>query len=208
MELEQKDRILIRARDLFLQFGIRSVSMDDIASSLGISKKTIYLFFSDKDELVMGVIQGKMNESQSICVRDQHDAENAVDELFRAIDMLDEHLSTMNPAVLFDLKKYHPAAFQLLERHKNDFLMGIVQQNLRRGIEEGLYRPDIHVDVLAKYRIESMLLSFEPAFYTKHKLSVAEVERILLEHYLYGIVTIAGYKLIEQNQQQRQRHKH
>lgn len=201
METDQKDRIMDKARDLFLQFGIRSVSMDDIASSMGISKKTIYQFFSDKDELVMGVIQQKMHESQSLCIRDQHEAANAIDEQFRALDMLDYHLSAMNPAVLFDLKKCHPQAFQALEKHKNDFLMGIVQQNLRWGIAEGLYRSEINVDVIAKYRIESMLITFEPAFYSKHKLSIADMERILLEHYLFGIVTIAGYEMVLKYQQ-------
>ncbi|HOA37697.1 MAG TPA: helix-turn-helix domain-containing protein [Flavihumibacter sp.] len=205
MEPDQKDRILIKARDLFLQFGIRSVSMDDIASSLGVSKKTIYHYFADKDELVMGVMQQKMEESQAICVRDQQQAGDAIAELMRAMDAIDEHLSAMNPAVLFDLKKYHPLAFQMLEKHKNDFLMGMIQENLRRGIQEGLYRPNLHVDVIAKYRIESMLISFEPAFYTKHKLSMADMERILLEHFLFGIVTIAGYELILKYQQQRQK---
>ena len=121
MEPDQKDRILIKARDLFLQFGIRIVSMDDIASSLGVSKKTIYHYFADKDELVMGVMQQKMEESQAICVRDQQQAGDAIAELMRAMDAIDEHLSAMNPAVLFDLKKYHPLAFQMLEKHKNDF---------------------------------------------------------------------------------------
>ncbi|MFT4023017.1 MAG: helix-turn-helix domain-containing protein [Flavihumibacter sp.] len=205
MEPEQKERILFKARDLFLQFGIRSVSMDDIAGSLGVSKKTIYQYFSDKDELVMGVMQQKMYDSQAICMRDQQVAENAIDEQLRAMEAIDEHLGAMNPAVLFDLKKYHPLAFQMLEKHKNDFMMGILLQNLRRGISEGLYRPTLNVDVIAKYRIESVLLTFEPAFYSKHKLSMADMERILLDHFLFGIATIAGHELILKYQQQRQK---
>lgn len=205
IELDHKERILGKAKELFMQFGIRSVSMDDIASAMGISKKTIYQYFADKEELVGAVIQVKMDQSQEICIRDQDESENAIDEMFRAMDMVEEHLSAMNPSVLFDLKKYHPLAFSRLERHKNDFLIGVIQKNLHWGIKEGLYRPEINVDVLSKFRIESMLISFDPAFYHKHKISIADMERLILEHFLFGIVTIAGYKLVLKYQQKRQK---
>ncbi|WP_046368656.1 TetR/AcrR family transcriptional regulator [Flavihumibacter petaseus] len=205
IELDQRDRILYKTKELFMQFGIRSVSMDDIASAMGISKKTIYQYFSDKDELVTAIILFKLQESESTCLHDQHEAENAIDEMFRAMDMVEIQLSTMNPVVLFDLKKYHPHAFALLEKHKNDFLFNVIRKNLLWGIEDGLYRPEINVDVLSRFRIESMLISYDPAFYSKHKLTIAELERIVLEHYLFGIVTQSGYKMVLKYQQKRQK---
>ncbi len=205
-ELDHRERILQKTKELFMQFGIRSVSMDDIASAMGISKKTIYQYFADKEELVTGVIKGQLLESETTCITDQSAADNAIDEMFRAMDMVEQHLSTMNPVVLYDLKKYHPRAFALLEKHKNDFLYNIVRNNMQWGIRDGLYRPDIHVDVLAKFRIESMLISFDPAFYTKHKMTFANMERIILEHFLFGIVTLTGYKQVLKYQQKRQKH--
>lgn len=195
-ESETKDRILSRSRDLFMQYGIRSVSMDDIASEMGISKKTIYQYFADKEELVLAVINCKIDEAEAHCNFDRSMSINAIDEVCKSMEMVENMFRTMNPSVLLDLKKYHPKAYDRFLKHKNDYIFNTMRSNLLRGIEEGLYRPELHPDVIARFRIESILTPLDPVFYTGNKLTIADVEQEITIHYLFGIVTLKGYRLV------------
>jgi AcrR family transcriptional regulator len=109
--MEAKERILQKAHELFNRYGIRSVSMDEIAAQLGISKKTVYQYYADKDELVSAVFNGIMSHNKEQCLKDRQIASNAIHEVFLAFDMVKEMFAEMNPAVLFDMEKYHPSAF-------------------------------------------------------------------------------------------------
>jgi TetR/AcrR family transcriptional regulator, cholesterol catabolism regulator len=195
-ETDNKERIKLQATDLFMKYGVRSVSMDDIANSLGMSKKTIYQFYADKDELVDAVVQHEIRHNENCCELDKQSSENAVHELFLAMDMVVEMFHSMNPSLLFDLQKYHPQAFQKFHAHKNDYLYGIVRQNLVRGIKEDLFRADLTIDILARYRVEIMLIPFNPEFQAKVKHNLAEIEEELILHYLFGVVNTNGYKMI------------
>jgi AcrR family transcriptional regulator len=206
--IDTGERIKQKAADLFMQYGLRSVSMDDIANGLGISKKTIYQYYADKDELVDAFITEKINHNQSCCELDKDAAENAVHEIFLAIDMMMEIMSSMNPALLFEMQKYHPAAFERFYKHKNDYLFTVIKDNLLRGIKEGLFRIDLKVDVLARFRVESMMLPFQPDFHTKTKYTLFEIEEELLMHYLFGLVSERGYQLTLQYQQERLKNLH
>ena len=105
--MEPKERIQVKAQELFLRFGIRSVSMDDIANHLGMSKKTLYQYFADKDELVDAVIHDHINEIQHECAHCRTNAKDAVHEIFLTMDHITDELSNMNPMVLYDLEKFH-----------------------------------------------------------------------------------------------------
>ena len=144
-ETDTKQRIRQAAHNLVMQYGIRSVSMDDIAAHLGMSKKTIYQYFKDKDELVEAVVDDIIDTNQCVCNADREKADNAVHEIFLVMDMMVEMFKTMNPSILFDMQKYHPAAFVKFQKHRNDYLYNICRQNLERGIAEELYRPGINV---------------------------------------------------------------
>jgi TetR/AcrR family transcriptional regulator, cholesterol catabolism regulator len=195
-EKDMRDRIGGKAHDLIMKYGVRSVSMDDIANALGISKKTIYQYFVDKDELVEAIIDNTLRENQERCNIHRATAQNAVEEIFSAKKLLREMFSDMNPSILYDLQKYHPKAFTKFLKHKNDFLFGLLKANLEKGIQEELYRNDINVDIITRFRIESMMMPFNPDFFSKHKHSLLEVEEQLLEHFLFGIVSLKGYKLV------------
>lgn len=195
-EKDMRERISSKAHDLVMKYGVRSVSMDDIANALGISKKTIYQYFVDKDELVEAIIENTLGENQEKCTSHRAAAQNAVEEIFSAKKLLREMFSDMNPSILYDLQKYHPKAFARFLKHKNDFLFGLLRTNLEKGIKEELYRDEINVDIITRFRIESMMMPFNPDFFSKHKHSLLEVEEQLLEHFLFGIVTLKGYKLV------------
>lgn len=201
---DTKQRIQKTAHDLVMQYSIRSVSMDDIAASLGMSKKTIYQYFKDKDELVESVVEDVIHTNQCICNQDKEKADNAVHELFLVMEMMVEMFKTMNPSILFDMQKYHPAAFKKFQTHRNEYLYNMCKQNLERGIREELFRPEINVDTMARYRVETMLTAFNPEFQRSVKQSLLDIEKEIIIHYLFGLVTMKGYKMVLKYMEQKQ----
>jgi len=202
-DTDTADRIKQKAHDLLMQYGIRSVSMDDIAGSLGISKKTIYQYFSDKDDLVGAVITDKIKYNQHCCQHDRAKARDAVHEVFLAIEMMQEMFQNMNPSVIYDMEKFHPKAFAHFLQHKHNFLYQIIKENIQRGISEGLYRPEIDADIIVKLRLENMLLAFNQQLFPQNKYSLVQVETQVTEHFLFGLASQKGHKLILKYQQER-----
>ncbi|WP_164974282.1 TetR/AcrR family transcriptional regulator [Filimonas effusa] len=202
-----KERIQEKAAELFLRFGIRSVTMDEIASQLGISKKTIYQSFADKDELVTAVFEEMLNNSKNDCIVDRSKSDNAVHELFLAMDLMEDLFKTMNPYVLYDLERYHPAVFAKFLEFKNGFLLQAVKDNLEWGIKEELYRPEINVDTISRYRIGTAMISMNVDVFPNNKFNVLQVEQHLLLLYAYGIASPKGIKLIQKYNQQREQKK-
>ncbi len=204
-ESDKKQRIRNAAHDLVMQYSIRSVSMDDIAANLGMSKKTIYQYFKDKDELVEAVVDDVIDTNQCICNTDREKADNAVHEIFLVMDMMVEMFKTMNPSILFDMQKYHQAAFMKFQKHRNEYLYNVCRQNLERGIREELFRPEINVEIMARYRVETMLTAFNPEFQRYLKKSLLEIEEEIIIHYLFGLVTLKGYKLVLKYMEQKKK---
>lgn len=201
--MEPKERILEKAHELFNRYGLRSVSMDDIAAQVGMSKKTLYQYFTDKDELVDGVFTGVMEENKRHCCAEQKKADNAIHEVFLAFDRVQEMFANMNPSVLFDMEKYHSATFTKFKDFKNTFLYGMIKTNIEKGINEDLYRSDIDIDILARYRIHSIMLAFNPDVFSTSRTQILLIEQQLVEHFLYGLATTKGIKLIQKYKSQR-----
>ncbi len=200
-----QERILIKSHELFMRYGVRSVSMDEIAAHLGISKKTIYQYYSDKDALVEGVVGIEINRNEKECSLQQNNCENAVHEIFIAVDMVQDMLTHMNPALIFDLEKYHPKAFKKFNDHKNKFMYGIIKNNLERGIAEGLYREEINIDILSRFRLASVFLIFNPELFPLNKHNLLQILGEVTDNFLYGLATAKGHKLIQKYKLQRQK---
>lgn len=186
-----------------MQYGVRSVTMDEIAVQLGVSKKTLYQYYADKDELVDAVIIDILSVNEHKCTKDRGGAKNAIHEVFLAIDMMQEMFQNMNPSVLFELERYYPKAFEKFTKHKYSFLYKVMQENIERGIAEELYRKEIDVEILVKARLETMMLPFSQLVFPKNKYNLIKVETELTTHFLYGLATTKGYKLITKYQQDR-----
>ena len=198
-----KDRIQIKAHELFLQYGIRSVSMDDIVAQLGISKKTLYQYYTYKDELVDSVLQYEIEHGQQDCQQCFQQSKDAVDEIFLTMERIIEQFRNMNPMVLYDLQKFHFNAFQKFLKYKNGFLLEVIRKNIERGIKEELYRPEINADILSKFRLESIMIAFNINIFPPRKYTLAEVTLEIIEHYLYGLATLKGHRLILKYKQER-----
>lgn len=203
--INTKDRIRLVAHDLLMQYGIRSISMDDIAGKLGMSKKTIYQFYKDKDELVEDVITAVICKNQATCIADKKRSENAIHEIFIAMDLVTEIFRSMNPSVMFDLQKYHSTAFSTFQKHKSEFLLSMMRQNIQRGIDEELYRPEINVEIMSRFRVESMFIPFNQEFVKNAKASLLDIEQEIIVHYLFGLVTLRGYKMVLKYQEKREK---
>jgi AcrR family transcriptional regulator len=171
--MDIKDRIIEKTGDLFMRYSIRSITMDEIASQLGISKKTIYQFFTDKDELVEAVVTQEICSNEAECAGFRGKAENAVHEIFIAADELEEMLQAMNPMIMYDLEKHHPKAFKKLRDHKYQFMYNMTLENLSWGMRDGLYRHDLKTDIIAKERIESAFMAFNQDLFphSRYKIS-------------------------------------
>ncbi len=201
--MEPQERIVNKAHELFMRYGIRSVSMDEVANHLGMSKKTIYQFYTDKDALVEDVIEMQITANQSECTMHKMKSENAIHEMFMAVDMMLEVLTNINPNVIFDLEKYHPKAFKKHNEFKNKFLYSIIRQNLDWGKEEGLYREDINAEIMARFRLASTFLIFNPELFPHGKHSIPAIITEMTDNFLYGLATAKGQKLIQKYKQQR-----
>lgn len=201
--IETRDRIRQEAKNLFMKYGIRSVSMDDIAVGLGMSKKTIYQWYKDKDELVDAIVDDDIRDIQQDCAVCEQDASNAIEEVFFTMDRIVSHMRNMNPTILYDLHKFHFQSFRKFMDHKNNYLMDVVSRNLRRGMAEGLYREDLDVPVLARYRLESMMITFNQDVFPATTFNLVDVSTAMLENFLFGLVSRKGYDLALQYQQER-----
>ncbi|MEO6221347.1 MAG: TetR/AcrR family transcriptional regulator [Ginsengibacter sp.] len=194
--MEVKDRIKQKADELYRKYGIKSVTMDEIASQLGVSKKTIYHSFSDKDELVDAVIVDMLTYNRECCQKDKARAQNAIQEVYLAMEMLQTMFENMNPSILFDIERNHPVTYEKFRQHKYKYLFQVVKDNIERGKKEELYRPEINSDVVAKVRLETMMLPFNEELFPKIDYSLVYLEQQLIEYYLFGLVSLKGYKLI------------
>lgn len=202
--MEAKERIQEKANELFKRYGIKSITMDEIASQLGISKKTIYQYYTDKEDLVDSVMDQKIKESQADCLSSIDEAENAVHEEFLVQDKFLEHIRELNPVALFDMEKFHPATFQKFSQHRNNFMRDMVEKNLRKGMTEGLYRQDLRPDILSKFRVDSIYLSLSSDFFKEASFGLAELQQELFLHYVFGIASPDGNKLIHRYLLERQ----
>ncbi len=195
--MDVSDRILSAASSLFERLGIRSVSMDDISRQLGMSKKTIYQYFKDKDDIVTNYCCWHRKTHTEKLKSIAEDSPSALHELLALTEYMRESLSKMNPGLLHDLHKYHPTGYSVIQDHKSlDVMPGIIK-SIQRGIDEGYYRSDINVLVLAKLRLEEVEMAFNPLVFPPSKFVMAEVQQQLMEHFFRGLLTLEGTKAFE-----------
>jgi AcrR family transcriptional regulator len=192
-----RDKILQGALELFLKYGIRSVSMDDIARHLSISKKTIYQYFVDKDDIVTQGTINHLEKTQAGFDGLTTVSKSALDELMRIQVYMRKNMQDLNPSLLFDLKKYHTKAWNAWMDHKNKHIREQVVRNLKQGMEEGLYRTNLNPDILAILRIESIQWLYDGQVVPTEKFKMVDIQMQMLDHFMYGLLTEKGRKLYE-----------
>jgi len=175
-----------------MRYGIRSVSMDDIARHLGISKKTIYQVYADKDELVFAV--SRLHQDIWITSTEEitRTAADAIEELLRFSALLRQQLAEMNPSVMFDMYKFHRAAWEDFVQYKNKVMRARVRESIMRGISEGHFRVDINPEILATLRVEQVEMAFNDNIFPHSQYKLDQVQLQLFDHFVFGLLTEKG----------------
>ena len=199
---ETKEKIIEEAEVLFLKLGIRSVTMEDVARELSMSKKTLYQFFDNKEHLVLEVVKRHLTAEAGDFTKIAEEAENAIDELYRISKCMRRNMSNVHPVTLHDLRKYHPKAFELFSTFKNEFIRGNVENNLKRGIAEGYYRTDIDPEILAILRVEQVVMMFDHKLFPNPPFDFIRVQMQMFDHFIHGVLSEKGKELYDHFQQQ------
>lgn len=194
-------RIIEISTKLFSTYGIKSITMDEISRELGMSKKTIYQYFEDKKALVNAVIEHALaTEATKIADIESRNL-NPIEEVFNHMKQIKEMLGNMNVTFLYDLQKYFPVAFAKYEAFKVENVTS-VENNLKRGIKLGLYRADINVHILARFRIETVDMSFDPRIFNKDEFTLLEIQLETMDHFIRGILSPKGLETYEYTKKQ------
>ncbi|TAH43274.1 MAG: TetR/AcrR family transcriptional regulator [Bacteroidetes bacterium] len=191
-----EDRILETARELFFRNGIKSVTMDDIATYQGISKKTIYQYYKDKNALINSFTRNQTKcQHEDMCLI-RKEADNAIQELLESMKYVGQFFSKINPGMFYDLRKYHPSAWNIFKKFKEDELIGFIEENMRKGVKQGLYRDKLNIKILSRLRLEQIELALDPKKFPPDQFSIVEVQLTMMEHFLQGVVTLKGHRLL------------
>ncbi|MDO3643036.1 TetR/AcrR family transcriptional regulator [Mucilaginibacter sp. L3T2-6] len=196
--MSQIERIIQGGEELFLTAGIKSVTMDDIARHLGMSKKTIYQFFKDKNELVIALVKKKLKEDEDNMEAIIAKSSNVMEEMINMMKCSEEIFSRINPIVIHDMQKYHPEAWAEFQNFKADVIVRTLEELLTKGKKQGYIRPDIDVKIIARMRVSQVELGFNTSVFPMAEFSPWKVQVQFLEHFNYGICTLKGYKLLNQ----------
>ena len=192
-----EEKIIQASHDLFMRYSIKSITMDDIARHLSISKKTIYQYFKDKNDLVLQVTSNHLKEEKLEIQSIKSTTTNAIETLIEESMWLRRNITDMNPSLLYDLKKYHHQAWELYLESKEMVYIRSLVETLVKGISEGYFRKDIDPEILAVLRVEQIQMSLENLIYPRSRFEFKDVQTQLFNHFLNGLVSEKGRKLLK-----------
>ena len=195
--MEPLIKILSASVELFSQYGFKTITMDDIARRAGISKKTLYQQFANKQEVVNESVVWYKNSTRENCEAVLKGSENAVEAMVKMLAFFDEMHKRINPMAMFEMQRFFPEAFQTFRDMLVERDVVMIRDNILQGIKEGIYREDINADLMARYRLETSLLILQPNLLVSDRNSLMSVALEIGEHFLYGIMTPKGEKLYQ-----------
>lgn len=190
--MSTEKNILEGAKNLFMQFGLKTITMDDIAKKVGVSKKTIYQFFHDKSSIVMKSVIEHFSEHKSDINSALDNSANAIQSFYNISKCMKRHIESTNPTVLYDLQRYFPKAYKKFLEFRDSFMRTKLEKILHKGIEEGYFRPEMNVKVLVMMRIVQVESTFNAEIYPRDQFDFKMLHEQLLDHFVYGILTEKG----------------
>lgn len=191
-----EERILSKAKELFFSYGIKSVTMDDIAKEMGVSKKTIYQVFTDKNEIVEKVIGNLIKDHGDKIVLCSEQADNAIHEVALQTQILINILHSLKPGIFFEVQKYFPDTWQAIHGHRYDCMLPGIINNLTRGVKEGLYRHDLDINTIAYIRLVQLNSVLNQQEFPPGRFNFRTALHQITELYLYGVASTKGQPLI------------
>jgi AcrR family transcriptional regulator len=194
---EELKNILTKVGCLYKKYGIKSVTMDDISRELGISKKTLYQYVQDKNELVGHVINLAIENQINAFDKIFNLGLNAIDEIFEVQKVLRQMIRDNNPSEEYDLKKYYPDQFQKILTIKRDQIFSHTLANLKKGKAEGLYRPELNEEIIAKIQWMRVQSTIENQIFTDDELISPQSFLEVFIYHIRGIASDKGIKVLE-----------
>ena len=192
-----EQRIEETAEELFFTYGLKSVSMDDIAREAGVSKKTIYQHFADKKAMVLNVISKLVAQQEEQLKTSLMKSQNAIHEVILMAENLELLIMKLRPVLLYDLHKYFPESWELMKHFKEQSLRTAFINNLEKGIVEGLYREDLDFEVISRFELVQFSSFFAPDNYPAAKFKTHTVISHITRLFLYGIGSTEGQMVIQ-----------
>lgn len=192
-----KEEMIEGISDLFLKYGLRSTSMEDICTHLKISKKTLYQFFSNKDDVVEQVMLHRRNNRKV-----QEDIENLLQQdAIQALMLIRDHIisdfSSRLPANMFDIKKYHPEVYERILQLDSEFSYITLRKLLNNGIESGYFRKELHLDVQIYLFTKQLSILGEPEMISSIQYPIDIVISTIMDNFIRSISTPEGIKELE-----------
>lgn len=172
--------------------------MDDIAKALSISKKTIYQYFKDKNEIVREFTLKQCEQRRDDFKKIPANSKNSIEALMMTSKCIRENILELNPSLLMDIKKYYKDAWQTFIEFKEHVFYKSIQDTIERGMEEGYFRKDINTEILSIMRMQQVQDCFDSRIYPREKFDYKEVQIQLLNHFMHGLLTCKGKTLLDQ----------
>lgn len=193
--MDQLTKILAASSELFRQYGFKTITMDDIARRAGISKKTLYQHFANKQEVVNETLVWYKSHMSETCEMMIIQCDNAIEGMVKLMQLLDQTYRQINPMAMLELQRYFPEAYALFREKLRTQDVSFMRENIKRGIEEGVFRKDVDAELMSRFHIETSLILFQSNILVDEHYDLQYVSRAILEHFLYGIMTPAGEQL-------------
>ena len=189
--------IIEKARNLSFTYGIKNMSIDDMCNKMGISKKTLYKYIKNKTDLVEKILEFERERFKSIF--DEYDFEgvNAIDILLTVSKEIALRFKDVTPSLTFELKKYYPELYQKHFDARRDFIFGKIKINLTKGINQGIYREDLSIELIARLYISRLIDIHNPEFFPPEKYSFENFFNVMFENFIRGIAKPEGIKYYE-----------
>jgi len=196
--VDVRERIILESGELFGKYGIRSMTMDALAEEMGISKRTIYERFKDKDTLLMEVITYFKKQTNDHALRTIDESDNVIEALFRIMKLTVSQMAQMNPLFFHDFKKYHRAVYKEFAHPGNIRDYSITQKLFETGMEQGIFRDDLHLDIVNR----ALHALFDLFGHDSSLVDAGFDHRDMFEHmiipYFRGLSTKKGRKLLQE----------
>ena len=193
--MDIKQKIESTSLDLFMKYGVKSITMDEIARAASVSKKTIYQHFKDKNDLVLAITKKELESDKAFFESLLDTCNDAIEETFKIANHIRTHIAQMNPSLLFDLQKFHVNAWDYYNSHKEECFEYSVIKNIERGINEGNYRSNIQPKIIARMRMAQVESALSGDWFPQDEFNMLEVQMNIFDHFIFGLVTEQGLKL-------------
>jgi AcrR family transcriptional regulator len=196
--MDEKLKLILReSSQLFIKYGLRSLSIDDLCREMGISKKTMYQYIENKADLVSKTLNYVVEEAVQAVQTAHEEGMNAIDQLLGVSRKVCSEMQNFNPSTTFDLQKYYPEIYKKFNQSKKEIIFHQIVDNMRKGISEGLYRDDLPIELVARLYVQKLEYINDPEFLNSEDFSFSNMFQVMFDNHIRGISNSNGLEYYE-----------